>query len=100
MGIAKLDESLNKWILTVADDSIQEVINAINASDLTQEQKTKNIDSILKAEQSKTFDMVFSSILKDTKNISRDTMQKLADFYGVSVEALLATNAFEFNGQT
>lgn len=97
---AEITETYGQYVISGSSMTTEALIKALEYSKLSQEEQTKQIDSLLKAEQSKNFDNIFSAILKNTKNISRDTMQKLADFYGVSVEALLATDAFEFNGQT
>ena len=98
-GIATFSQEYQKWIINAANVSTEEIIKALEYSDLTQEQKTKNIDSILKAQQSKSFNTVFSTILKDTNNISQDTMQKLADILKMSVEDLVNTDAFDFDKQ-
>lgn len=100
-GIVTFSDKYQKWLINASNLSTEQIINELENSNLTQEQKTKNIDSVLKAEQSKNFDTVFSAILKDTNNISRDTMQKLADNLDeVSVEALIKTGAFEFDSIT
>ena len=96
-GIATFSNEYQKWIIDTSNQSTEEIIKALQYSNLTQEQKTKNIDSVLKAEQSKNFNTVFSTILKDTDNISRDVMQKLADNLQTSVEILVNTGAFDFD---